>query len=398
LSQTFFNHTFANLLVLQTGTNGFFAQPAPSVSQFSNHFILTVQNTTLSFQVPPWATFPVLVSNVTSQVLAKSGITGEFLILPTNWCDVSILGALLTNTIFTTNIIATATNALGTNLTGPIFFEQDAITASTTHDLVVYPVFCNSTNATLREGMERITFVRTSFDSLLGRFFQPITNYYTLTEITNSMAVTNYFRRVVTKPDLLYQAADPFPPFDGTEVAFRTVTAGNFRTNFNDAGLAGPGNIEPNMTFIFNKAGPVLINIFGSTNAVLGGLSESTALTNFIWASYDGSTNAPILYPSGASIMALENEVLFSITTSVLPDGTVGTPYAAQLDVSGGQQPYTWQIAQGSAPLPPGLSLSSGGVISGTPTTAGTFTFTVTVMEAGSRIRSRTLSITINPS
>jgi hypothetical protein len=129
---------------------------------------------------------------------------------------------------------------------------------------------------------------------------------------------------------------------------------------------------------------------------VLGGLSESTATTNFIWGSYDGSTNAPILYPSGASIMALENEILFSVTTSVLPDGMVGVPYGAQLDVSGGQQPYTWQIAQGSAPLPPGLSLSSSGVISGTPTTAGTFTFTVTVMEAGSRTRSRTLSITIN--
>ena len=396
-SQRFFNHSFANLLVLQTGANGLSLRPASSTLPFTNHTILTLQNTTVNFQVPPWSTFPVLTTNITTRSLVNDQITGEFIILPTNVCDISIIGALLTNTIFTTNIIATATNNnLGSNIFGPVSFEQDAITVSTTHDLVVYFVSCTTTNATLREGMERINFVRASFDSLLGRFFQPITNDYTLIEITNSVAVTNHFRRVVTRPDLLYNAADPGPPFTGTETAFRTVTDGNFRTNFNNAGLAGPGNIEPNMTFTFNKAGPVIINVFGSTNTILLGLTESTGTTNYVWGSYDGAPTRPFSILRAAASPLSKTKSSFSITTSVLPDATVGDPYAAQLDVAGGQQPYLWQIADGSAPLPPGLSLSSSGVISGTPATAGTFTFTVTVMEAGSRTRFRTLSITVN--
>jgi hypothetical protein len=52
-----------------------------------------------------------------------------------------------------------------------------------------------------------------------------------------------------------------------------------------------------------------------------------------------------------------------------IPDGFVGVPYSLQLSACCGTAPYTWSIYQGS--LPAGLSLSSGGLISGTPTTAG---------------------------
>ena len=49
------------------------------------------------------------------------------------------------------------------------------------------------------------------------------------------------------------------------------------------------------------------------------------------------------------------------------PPGEVGTPYSFQLTVSGGTPPYTIYIMDGT--LPDGLSLSSDGLISGTPTT-----------------------------
>lgn len=62
------------------------------------------------------------------------------------------------------------------------------------------------------------------------------------------------------------------------------------------------------------------------------------------------------------------------ITTTSLPDGKVGVAYSQALAATG-TTPITWTLESGS--LPAGLSLSSSGIISGTPTTAGTFTFTV---------------------
>jgi hypothetical protein len=85
------------------------------------------------------------------------------------------------------------------------------------------------------------------------------------------------------------------------------------------------------------------------------------------------------------------------ITTTSLPNGTVGTAYSQTLAASGGTTPYSWSLGVGS--LPPGLSLNSAtGTISGTPTTAGTFPFTVQVTDsAGTTVR-QSLTLTINPS
>jgi hypothetical protein len=85
-----------------------------------------------------------------------------------------------------------------------------------------------------------------------------------------------------------------------------------------------------------------------------------------------------------------------SITTATLPDGTVGIPYSQTLQATGGTGSYTWSITSGS--LPAGLSLiPSSGLISGTPTTATTASFTVQVND-GSTTATKPLSITINPS
>ena len=70
------------------------------------------------------------------------------------------------------------------------------------------------------------------------------------------------------------------------------------------------------------------------------------------------------------------------ITTSSLPAGTVDSAYSATLSVIGGVPPYSWSVIRGS--LPSGLTMSSGGIISGTPTAAGTFNFTVQVSDSES--------------
>jgi hypothetical protein len=72
--------------------------------------------------------------------------------------------------------------------------------------------------------------------------------------------------------------------------------------------------------------------------------------------------------------------VALSITTSSLPDEVVQQNYSQALQATGGQAPYTWTKTAGD--LPSGLSLSSGGAITGTPAADGTYTFTVKVEDS----------------
>lgn len=60
--------------------------------------------------------------------------------------------------------------------------------------------------------------------------------------------------------------------------------------------------------------------------------------------------------------------------------GTTGVSFSAQLVATGGDSNYTWSA---TTTPPPGLSLSSNGVLAGSPTTTGTFSFTARVSSAG---------------
>ena len=87
-----------------------------------------------------------------------------------------------------------------------------------------------------------------------------------------------------------------------------------------------------------------------------------------------------------------------NIAQFTLSNGVIGIAYKQLLVASGGQTPYTWTISSGQ--LPPGLSLTTDGIISGTPTTLGQFNFTAKVTDSQSPVQAyNTLSatITINP-
>ena len=81
-----------------------------------------------------------------------------------------------------------------------------------------------------------------------------------------------------------------------------------------------------------------------------------------------------------------------SITTTSLTGGTVGTVYSQTLTATGSGT-ITWSLAEGSS-MPNGLTLNSNGTITGTPSTAGTNTFTVTAKNAyGDDSKQLTLTI-----
>lgn len=83
------------------------------------------------------------------------------------------------------------------------------------------------------------------------------------------------------------------------------------------------------------------------------------------------------------------------VTGTSLPVGTVGVSYSQQFSVVGGTPPYVWSLTAGSVP---GLSLNpSQATLSGTPTSAGTFSFTLQVNDAANLTASRAFTVTINP-
>ena len=110
-----------------------------------------------------------------------------------------------------------------------------------------------------------------------------------------------------------------------------------------------------------------------------------------------GSTaiSATVSGVTGGTTLTVQTGPLSIVSTS-LAAGMQGVAYSAALAATGGILPYTWSVTSGS--LPAGVTLNSGtGAISGTPTTVGTFNFTVQISDSGSPIvtANRAMSIVV---
>jgi len=85
---------------------------------------------------------------------------------------------------------------------------------------------------------------------------------------------------------------------------------------------------------------------------------------------------------------------IITVNPATLQNGSVGTPYNQSVSASGGTAPYSFSVSSGA--LPTNLILNSAtGAITGTPTTPGTFTFTITATDATGCSGSRQYTITI---
>ncbi|MCX6006646.1 MAG: putative Ig domain-containing protein, partial [Chloroflexi bacterium] len=126
-----------------------------------------------------------------------------------------------------------------------------------------------------------------------------------------------------------------------------------------------------------------------NNSGVISGTPTTASTYNFTVLVYDTASNA---ITKAFSIII--NPTL-AISTSSLSNGIVDVQYSATLAAIGGTGPYTWALSTGN--LPTGLTLSSGGVISGTPTTALTYNFTVLVTDTNSLTANKALSITVSP-
>ena len=125
-------------------------------------------------------------------------------------------------------------------------------------------------------------------------------------------------------------------------------------------------------------------------------LSQRADLTQVGWTFDPVLSVLQIRHDVGTKLQIISVQAALAITTTTLPGGTQHMVYSASLAGTGGILPYTWSIASGA--LPAGLSLTSGtGVISGTPTATGTFSFTARVTAAnGQSVTTPLLSIGIS--
>jgi Putative Ig domain len=99
-------------------------------------------------------------------------------------------------------------------------------------------------------------------------------------------------------------------------------------------------------------------------------------------------------YPSSASSVV-------AITTTTLANGTVDTPFSATVSASGGCTPYEWAVVSGD--LPSGIveipsSNTEALDLTGTPTIAGTYSFTVSVTGCGGHVSEKSYTVVIRPS
>lgn len=166
-------------------------------------------------------------------------------------------------------------------------------------------------DTSLRPGIEKINFQKVYSDSLLGSFLT--TNViYKDTYITNSTLRTQTITRALFQPDFVFDAGDLVGSDSSGVSPSATIgtTAWLNNSAINNLGgfvgnNFGPGNITPGSIYTLNTVGQIYLNTYP-----ISPLDEANANLGFIWGSFDGSTNEPVIYPYGASIKELEAKVL----------------------------------------------------------------------------------------
>ena len=155
------------------------------------------------------------------------------------------------------------------------------------------------------------------------------------------------------------------------------------------ATLAAAGGTKPLQWSITSGALPAGLTLAASTGVISG--TPTAAGTSSMGVSVKDSSTTP---QSSSKSLSITIAAALAISTTSLPQGTVGTAYSATLMASGGTTPYTWSITSGT--LPAGLSLApSTGIISGTPTAASSASITVQIKDASAFTKSATLAITV---
>src|ERR1051326_1925611 len=184
-------------------------------------------------------------------------------------------------------------------------------------------------------------------------------------------------------PPNFFLVRAPFSPVVGEWYHLAiTKTATLFTIDVNGVEVGSEVSTPP----IANANAPLII---GQSNEPFGGFMNGLLdeVTIYNRALTPGELQAIVAAGSAGKCKAL------SITTKSLSAVRLGDFFSQQLETRFGQPPFNWSMVGGS--LPAGVNLSSEGVISGTPTEAGSFTFTVRVADSNNQSSEKTFTLDV---
>jgi pseudomonalisin len=151
------------------------------------------------------------------------------------------------------------------------------------------------------------------------------------------------------------------------------------------------GNANPRFYQLGNAqygaAGTSVFHDTASGNNSVPGVTGYSSVTGYDLATGLGSVDANALVNN----WAVPATPLAVTSSPALSNGTVGTSYSSALAATGGSAPYSWTVSAGTLPAGLSLNASTGGV-SGTPSAAGVFSFTVRVSDSVGATASQAMS------
>lgn len=175
-------------------------------------------------------------------------------------------------------------------------------------------------------------------------------------------------------------------------------------------GTTGPGALTITGGSVVMGGAALACNVYWKTSAattltdaifngtVLSGSAVTMTRTNWVGralARTDATLTDPIPMTFAGCALGAQPPgcPVTSVSPTVLANGSVGVAYSQTLTLLGGTGASTFTVPPGT--LPPGLSLSSGGVLSGTPTVARPDTFTIRGTDTNGCFAFRTFTVTI---
>lgn len=197
---------------------------------------------------------------------------------------------------------------------------------------------------------------------------------------------------------LTFYTRKPATPAGGTDYPDRLEV--RLSTNGASTNVGAAGNNVGDFTTLLTSVNPTLVAggypfTWTLYTVTLSGLPAPTsgriAFRYFVTSAGPSGTNSDYIGIDNVVYTPYVCPVL-SVNPTTLPGGTAGSAYSQNLSQTGALGAPNYAVTAGA--LPPGLTLSAGGVVSGTPTATGTFNFTVTVSDNSGCSGSRAYSIT----
>ncbi|MDG5975563.1 hemagglutinin-like protein [Hydrogenophaga taeniospiralis CCUG 15921] len=401
LNQASFSALSVNYTVGGTATSG------TDYAAVTSPLVIPAGNTTGTITVDPTADTTIETDETVSLTLAAG--TGYTVGVPTSATGTILNDDLPTLTI--NDVTLAEGNAGTTNATFTVSLSEPAGPGGVTFDIA-------TANGTATAGVDYVA------NSLTGQTILAGSSTYTFTVLINGdtlnepsetffVNVTNVVNAVVADAQGLGTIVndDPLPSLSindvtvvegnsGTTNAVFTVTlsaASGQTVSVNYATADGTATQPADYT---SASGTLTFTPGQTTQTITVQVAGETVpeANETFFVNLSGATNATIADNQGVGTIT-NDDVPVSVSPSTLPNGAVTVAYSQTLTASGGVSPYSFGVTAGA--LPAGLSLSSGGVLSGTPTAGGTFNFTATATDSspfpGPFAGSRAYTLVVTP-